>query len=174
MTVAVMQKLENLRASLEVHINATLVTVDTIKCKFPRVPFDTGGLASWIELNYLNKTTRKIFGRVTSSVGGIDTDRLFQVFCFARIAEATNAYVLERVRDKVLGRLSNGTEISVKDYAGGSPSAVIDTAQVYYESENEIPETVALGGQAAVRIGENLAGLVITYSLRYIEPHAST
>jgi len=163
-----MQRRQNIRAALEDFIKTYLVTADGLTVHYPRVPFNSAGVASWVRLDYLDKNPTARFARVAADTPGQDVAQLFQVTCFVRYTGATAAGSLEALRDKVVGRLHENVEIAVKDWAT-SGTTIVD----YVIIGGPSGETEPRGGSAPTP-QEELEAITLTYELRYIEPHAST
>jgi len=172
MALRPLQRKQNIRASLEKHLQDTLHDVDGVEIRYPMVPFDPAGKDSWVELWYFGKDTVRTFSRVEDDTPGADTEILLHVYCFGRETDGSSAYIVEQVRDKVLGRLNDNVKIEVKDYAtyGESATTVEGYIRVRYEGEHLLPPSTALGGQVAIRAGESLTVLIMEFVLRYIEP----
>lgn len=171
MTVAIhaTQRLFNLKASLEDYLRDTLVTVDSVKIQWPGVKFDTGGVASWVKLDYLTKVANRAYANGGSGLVALDTVLVFQLAIIARMTGATNAHTVANLRDKVAGRVHHNMAISIYDHFSIAPAVVIETGRVLFRGEEPV-----YGIQFAAPFpDEQLDMWVMTFGLRYDEIQGS-
>lgn len=176
MAIQPMQRLQNVTASLEVYLQTTLVTLDSVIVGFWGVPLDTRSVSSWVQVNFLDHFSGAKYRNVGSSVHGAEQRFMIQVSCFARTNVLATGVPLSRatlfsLRDKVIGRLHLGKEIPVVDYANNG-TATVDTLLVADLEEKSMAR--ARTTSTAVDLDSGLNSWVVTLTLRYVHPHAST
>jgi hypothetical protein len=163
----VVNRLQNVLASLYTYAQATLVTIDGLKLAWPEVPFNSKGLTSWLRMDVLGDSTVESY-RVMNSSGhpGRRVRLIIQIACFYRCRSAgapSNLWGLYQLRDKVMARFPKGMEIDIKDYQSGSPGAAIDVAQVM-DAYGTNP-TLSMAQSA------DLSMYAVTVTIEYDEPH---
>jgi len=172
MAIQVMQRLQNIKSSVEKYLYDGLVTGDSLKVAFPGVPFESRDLASWCEVQWLPDETLFAYRQAdTSSNHGREVTIILQVMCFARryssAGAVVNKWTLMALRDKVSGRLPMGKEINVYNYA--DDDALTDTLFI----EDVSGERVEADTSKSKTLGA-LDAYAFTVVLRYTAPEGAT
>jgi len=171
-----MQQMRNIVASVEKYAYDALVTTDKLNVGFYGVPFESRGLASWLQMTFLESFPRSRYRSVGEGFHGSEQRIILQISCFARTHSVTtgapaNRNALYDLRDKVANRFPIGKIIDVKDHVKSGTTTV---GTILIADMNEQAMAKARTTSTAADLDSGLNSWVFTIILRYVHPHKTT